>query len=285
MGEPMAELTEAGDRLVLYLDPGGPIELTELTDSFAALARIYARHYRADEAIETAPKLYVTKLSSGSVIAEVAPYALLVGQAYMAMDHTVTIADFAGRLNRALRAFSGMDSPASLPPPPREDAADLREFVKPLTGRARAQLGISHARYHERDGEREVMVEYSFDEAAINRAALNMDRALEAQPDKPSTATRPLAEVLLYFDVASRAAGREKGRTHDRAVVPEVSDKPLPTYFRKGVSGDPKDAIRRDGANPIANTGYIVDVLVQVIEDDPKMYIVTHVHEAVPLDP
>lgn len=280
-----AELEEVGDRLVLYLDPGGPIELTELTDSFAALARMYSRHYRADEATETAPKLYVTKLTSGSVIAEVAPYAVIVGQAYMAMDHSVTIADFANRLNRALRAFSGMETSAAATATPREDAADLREFVKPLTGRARSQLAISHARYHERDGDREVLVEYAFDEAAINRAALAIDRSLEAQPDKPATATRPLSEVLLYFDVASRAAGREKGKTHDRAIVPEVSDKAMPTYFRKGVSGDPKDAIRRDGANPIANTGYIVDVLVQVIDDEPKMYIVTQVYDAVPLDP
>jgi hypothetical protein len=279
-----AEITEAGDRLVLYLDPGGPIELAELTDSFAALARMYARHYRSSADAEATPKLFVTKLSSGSVRAEIAPCALLLGQAYLAMGGAVTIADFAGRLNRGLRAFAGLDAAAVPVQPSRDDTSDLREFVKPLTGRARAQLGISHARYHEREGTREVVVEYTFDEASINRAALAMDRSLESEPEKPATSTRPMSEVLLYFDVASRAAGKEKGRTHDRAIVPEVTDKPLPTYFRKGVSGDPKDAIRRDGANPIANTGYIVDVLAQVIDGEPKMYIVTQVYDSVSLD-
>lgn len=273
---------DQGDRLVLFLDPGGPIDLTELTDSFAALARMYARHYRLGEATETAPKLYVTKLKSGSVIAEIAPYAVLMGQAYMAVGGAVTIGDFAARLTRGLRAFAGIEAVASTVPMARDDAADLREFVKPLTGRRAAELGISHARYRSTDGEREVVAEYTFDEAAINRAALALDRALEAPP-KPVAGTKPLSEVLLYFDVASRSAGKERGKTHDRAIVAEVTEKPLPTYFRKGVSGDPKDAILRDGANPIANTGYIVDVLVQIIDDEPKMYIVTEVYDVVPL--
>lgn len=279
----MAALTEdEGDRLVLYLDPGGPIALTELTESFAALARMYARHYRVGEATETAPKLFVTKLKTGSVIAEVAPYAVLMGQAYMAVGGSVTIADFAGRLNRGLRAFAGIDPAPVAASVQRDDAADLREFVKPLTGRRAAQLGIMHARYRSVDGNRETVAEYLFDEAAINRAALSLDRALEAPP-KPVAGTLPLTEVLLYFDVASRSAGKEKGKTQDRAIIAEVTDKALPTYFRKGVSGDPKDAIRRDGANPIANTGYIVDALVQIIDDEAKMYIVTQVHDVVPL--
>lgn len=278
----MASLVpDEGDRLVLYLDPGGPIELTELTDSFAALARMYARHHRVGEATETAPKLYVTKLKTGSVLAEIAPYALLMGQAYLQVSYAVTIADFAGRLNRGLRAFAGMDDgPAA--PVSRDDAADLREFVKPLTGRKAAELGITHARYRTTDGDRETIAEYTFDEAAINRAALALDRALEAPP-KPVAGTMPLSEVLLYFDVASRSAGKEKGKTQDRAIISEVTDKALPTYFRKGVSGDPKDAILREGTNPIANTGYIVDALVQIIDEQPKMYIVTHVHDVVPL--
>lgn len=278
------DLKEAGDRLVLYLDPGGPIDLLELTESFAALARMYARHYRVGEDIETAPKLHVTKLTSGSVWAEIAPYAVMFGQAYPALSASVTVADFTNRLTTGIKAFLQPAGVTTAAPISREDTSDLREFMKPLTGRARAKLGITHARYRERDGEREIEAEFKFDEGEINRAALAMDRALEAQPERPATTTKPMSEVLLYFDVASRSAGKEKGRTHDRAIVAEVTDRPLPTYFRKGVSGDPKDAIRREGANPIANTGYIVDVLVQIIDDEPKMYIVTHVHDSVPLD-
>jgi hypothetical protein len=33
------------ERLIVRLDVGGPVELIGLTDSFAALARFYERHY------------------------------------------------------------------------------------------------------------------------------------------------------------------------------------------------------------------------------------------------
>jgi hypothetical protein len=57
-------LEDPGDRLVLNLDPGGPVELTGLTESFGALARMYERHYRGDDKSEPAPRLYVTRLKS-----------------------------------------------------------------------------------------------------------------------------------------------------------------------------------------------------------------------------
>jgi len=81
----MAQTTvieERGDRIVLVLDPGGPIELTGLSDSFAALARYYERHYRPQAGLDTAPKLFITKLATGSIIAEIAPYVVLFGQAF-----------------------------------------------------------------------------------------------------------------------------------------------------------------------------------------------------------
>lgn len=51
----MVELSSRheGDRIVIELYPGDPIELGDLSSSFAALARMYERHYRQDG--ETAP--------------------------------------------------------------------------------------------------------------------------------------------------------------------------------------------------------------------------------------
>jgi hypothetical protein len=131
-------LEERGDRIVLILDPGGPIELTGLSDSFAALARYYERHYRPQPDVDTAPKLFITRLSTGSIVAEIAPYVVLFGQAFVGMGGAITVADFTNRFVHAIRAFTDphalQDQPSPLPPT-REDAADLREFMRPLTGR------------------------------------------------------------------------------------------------------------------------------------------------------
>jgi hypothetical protein len=41
---------------------------------------MYGRHYRTDPHVEPPPRLYVTRLGSGSIVAEIAPYAVpLIG--------------------------------------------------------------------------------------------------------------------------------------------------------------------------------------------------------------
>ena len=55
-----------------------------------------------------------------------------------------------------------------------------------------------------------------------------------------SEGTRLLKEIMLFFHQASRGPGEEEGRTSDKGVVPEVTEKPLPVYFREGIQ-DLKD--------------------------------------------
>jgi hypothetical protein len=127
----------------------------------------------------------------------------------------------------------------------------------------------------------------------LNRAAVNIDQALAGggdgvaltgdveSPEPPSEAI--LREVMLFFDQASRGPGRERGRTGDRGIVPDVSAKPLPVYFRKSFQSL-KDQMIRGQANPLTNNAFIVDVYVHRDEaEEPKAYYVTNVHRIVPL--
>lgn len=276
---------DAGDRLIVRLDAGGPIELGGLTDSFAALARLYERHYRVEG--EPAPKLYVTRLETGSIIAEIVPLALLFRDVIPIIDGSMKIGDFAGRLSKGLRAFSNIaEAPtAAKELPSRDDARDLREFIKPITGRSNGCLSIKHARYIKRDGDAETIVEYAFDERELNRAAVNIEQVLSAPemlPPPSSETSGFVREAMLFFDQASRAPGKEQGRTSDKAIVPEVSDKPLPVWFRKSVN-DLKDKMVRGDENPITNT-FVVDVHVQRLNGEPKGYIVTELHKIIQSD-
>ncbi len=281
------------DRLLLRLDAGGPIELQGLSESFAALARMYARYYGGTTTDEPAPKLFITKLETGSVWAEIAPLAVMLGQAVMWTDGAIVVADFTRRMTNAIKAFADMETPSKLlPPPSRDDAADLREFIRPLTGKRGAELGITHAKYSSKSAEREIVAEYTFTEEVLNRAAINMDTtALNIAGYSPSVDVLALPasddlkirrEVMLFFQQASRAPGKEVGRTGDKAIVPDVSDKALPTYFRKGVN-DLKDRMVRGQPNPLVNA-FIVDVHVQIVDGEPKGYLVTDVHKVIPTE-
>jgi hypothetical protein len=285
---------DSGDRLVVKFDPGGPVELTGLTESFAGLARMYERHYRSPEATDTVPKLYITRLESGSIIAEIAPYATMLGAIVTTMDSGMVISDFTRRLYSGIKAFS--DPGASTPElsPTRDDATDLQAFVRPLAGKRGAQLSIKHAKYERRDSKSHTVVEYDFDETEINRATVNIDQALAGVPqsllledhieelEEAPSAGSILGEVMLFFEQASRRPGKVKGRTGDRGIVPDVSPKSLPVYFRKSIQ-DLKDLMVKGEINPLTNYAFVVDVHVQRVNGKPRAYIVTDVHRVIPV--
>lgn len=273
---------QEGDRIVIVLNPGEPVELGDLSESFAALARMYQRHHRSNG--EGAPKLYVTKLETGSIVMEIAPFAVLMGVVSV-MDGGVVVAEFTSRLWRGIRAFSNPEAAEPQTAPSLEDARDIREFAKPLLGKKGAELGIKHAKYEKTDGEKRTLVEYTFDESELNRAAINIDKALEIElhsPDENLPATEHLKrEVMLFLDQANRGPGKEAGRTGDKGVIPEISEKPLPVYFKKSVQSL-KSQMTHD-VNPLTST-FVVDVLVMMMHGEPRGYSVVTVHSAIPSD-
>lgn len=270
-----------GDRVIVILDPGQPVELNDLSDSFAALARIYERHYRNTS--DDAPKLYVTRLETGSVIMEIAPLAIFMG-AVAVMDGGMIVADFTNRLWRGIKAFS---SPPNAAPkieiPSKEDAADLREFAKPLLGKSGAVLGIQHARYEKSDGVSTTVVEYNFDEQELNRAAVNIERVLELPPPDKATEEhggKTHREVMLFLEQANRKPGKQSGRTGDRGIIPDLSEKALPVYFRKGIQ-ELKERMVKSEENPLEMT-FVVDVHTTMLGDEIRGYTVLEIHDSFP---
>lgn len=286
------ELEEDGveDRLVIVLNPGGPIELVGLSNSFGALSRLYERPQTGSEG-GAMPKLFVTRIESGSIVVEIAVLSMLLGQAVSVSGGVMTLADFAARLYRGVKAFAGLDTPEAERPTTTNEAEDLREFIRPLTGKQNATLQVRHARFFSQTNTKTVVAEYTFGETELNRAAANLETALAAPAEhgllplatpEAEAGSRFLREVTLYFDQASRSRGREQGRTADKAIVPQVSPKPLPVYFRRGVE-DLKEKMAHGALNPFA-VGFIVDLYVDMLGDTPKAFVVSHVHTTIPID-
>ena len=273
---------DVGDRLIITLDIAGPFELSGLTESFSALARMFDRLH-ADENVQPA-KLYVTKLRSGSIIAEIAPFALMFGTILPYAESSIVVADFTKRIINGLKAFADIE-PAD-EPPTREDASDIREFIKPVIGKRNASLGLKHARIVHRDMKRqtETVAEYNFGEAEINRAAVNIDAALADTLvlPPPAASERIFNEVMMFFHQVNRSPGKEQPKTGDKAIIPDIYEKPLPVGFRKGVN-DLKMRMIGSDENPL-RLAFVVDVHVQYVNGEPKAYLVTDLHSVVPLD-
>lgn len=274
------------DRVEIKFDAHGPMELSRLADSFSSLTRQYSKSIseQLGKDIQDKPKLYVSRLETGSIIAEVALGAVILGHTITAMDYSIIVADFTARVSRMLRAFAGMETTQSatrIVPPTLDDARDLRDFLKPVAGRPGANLQIKRAKYHRKSGDREVLVEYEFGEAEVNRAAIAAEKMImDSQSLIPKS--KVVREVLFVWHQTNREDGKPTGRTGDRAVISDVTDKPLPVYFPKGI-GDVKRRMTHSDKNPFS-IGYVVDVSVQYMGDEPKLYRVMALHDTVPLD-
>lgn len=277
----MADLTFGEDRAVIFFDGDGPVPLEDMTSSFAALARIYSHHFDAGGA---SPKLYVSKLKSGSIEAEIVPLLMVLGAAVPYMDGAIVVRDFTKWIGIHVKSLAQMGESAPPPALQKADASDLKEFLKPISGRRGAQLGVTHARFSEKTGDREVVAEYAFEEAAINRAAVNLERHREAIEDKRAEDPPRLhEEFLMVWHQASREPGKEAGRTGDRAIIEAISDKPLTVYFPKQTN-DLKRRMTQDEPYP-SRKGYIVDVFVDYVKGAPKLYRVTELHDVIDLEP
>jgi hypothetical protein len=290
----MAEEVERSENegLIVKLDRRGPIELDELASSLAALSRLYARHY--GEPLDTvearSPRLYVKRLETGSLIAYLAPLVPMFGQVVEIMNTTNVVRDFTRFLGEHIKVFTGQkpsEPKAELKPPSRDDMKDIKEFLRPVAAQTQASLKLKAARFRKKkaDGE-EVSVEYEFTSDEINVATLRIDRDLEIlQPQLESPSSDRHAthrEKLMYFEQASRRIAKKRGQTGDKVVIQDITDKPIKVYFPEGAA-DIKRTILEGTENPFSK-GYIVDVAVQYVGDEPKLYNVLRLHDVVDLN-
>lgn len=281
----MVEHTIGDDRAIIYFNGDGPVALEDMTESFAALARIYQRNFEP-AAGEATPKLYVSRLNTGSIEAEIVPLLMLLGASVPYMDGAIIVRDFTKWVGMHVRAFAGAGSPEATVDVPRvskQDAQDLHAFLKPITGKYGAQLGVTHARYASKDGDRELIAEFRFNEGEINRASINSEKHAESFSDEVATPTQSTrSEVLMVWHQTNIEPGKDRGRTGDKAIISAISEKPKTVYFPKQTN-DLKRRMTQDEAHPFSK-GYIVDVQVDFVAGEPKLYHVLSLHDVIDLD-
>jgi hypothetical protein len=76
-----------------------------------------------------------------------------------------------------------------------------------------------------------------------------------ADPAEEQRAVRTVHEAMLFFQQASRGTGKSSGRTADKAIVPAMSDKPLPLCFLK--EADLKEQMVQGYPNPLKDTTFL----------------------------
>lgn len=271
------------ERLEIRFEANGPIELSSLGESFLALSRAFDRHVALHFTQEPRPqvKLFVIEVSQGSIRTVIAPFLVLLAEPLAWMTAVNTVKTFSDNLIKLLKQFSGDEKSGSAPS--MEDCKSIELFLRPLIGRKSAELDITHAKYEGRFGLKEVLLEYKMKAPELNIASSNAVRAIESLEVRNAPSVRHVirSEVTMKFFQVNEAPGREKGRSGDRAIIPDVTERDLPLYFPKQ-SNDFKVQILERTENPFQKQ-YIVDVDIEYDGDVPRLYRLMHLHQIIDL--
>ncbi len=272
-------MQERGEQVRIVFEGEGPWELYELVRAFEGLAvafRETLERHGFDRREARNVRLLVTRIESGSIIANILPGIELLGSMLPMMEHTNVVADFATRIRDVLLYFTGSMVSAPDDVTVRELRA-IGDIVRPVARRAD---GAFELRYERPDGPK---VEFRFDGPELARAELRMDEARERLAAESRETPQRLERVLLYLHQASRDEGQPPGRrTGDRGVIEEVTTKPLPVHFAPE-AGQLKDEMVGREENPF-RLGFVVDADVQTRGGKPALYVVRRIHEVIPLD-
>lgn len=239
------------------------VALKDLTSSLNALASEYraAQKRTATTFEQDKAELYITRIRQGSIIAELAPYAVagmaLVENANSLMDfcsHLRETYDYVlGRLARSLSVE-------------KQNVQNLIKIVEPVIRESGAQLNINAPINVGDGGTFNLVINTGEAREVKERGKIILERL-----DAPRT--EAIDNVRLYWYQARNEKASSAG---DRAIIPEISDKPAKVIFS---TERIKERMLTDEANPF-KMAYRVDVVADLKGNKPKLYRIVKVHGA-----
>lgn len=253
-------------KLSVRLETVQPMELADFSVSLLALGAEYQR-FAAREGAQDA-RLYVREMKAGSVIAELVPY---VGQMAAVMpgiiDQGLKIVEFAKHLRAGYEWLLGRGEKPDLD---QESLRNLSSIVEPIAKDRAGQINIAAINLHDSP------ITFNMTLSTIEASAAQ-NRVRDAL-SQPKLKTSGLHEgAVLYWDQAKHGLDNKSG---DKGVIERIYEGPVKVRFARD---DLKLAMLYAPAHPFER-GFVVDVMVDTVNDRPILYTVLELREILDRD-
>ncbi|QMU31118.1 hypothetical protein [Adhaeribacter radiodurans] len=240
-----------------------PVELISITNSLLSLGNQYRRfcYSRGNTGPYYDVKLYVEKIESGSIITDLVSVSPAIYLPFF--ENINSVVEFGLHLKTAYNYFRGKSEPPAKFE--KVDYEDLGNIIEPIAKDVGGQFNIINS------GPGSVYFNvFSTDssEAKSLKKKINAEKRIV---DKSLSGIQE--QMLFYWHQANKGAANKKG---DLGIIETLSDKPVKVLFDT-------DAIKMamlNGHRNIFKLAFIVDVQVQTINGEPKIYKVIRVHES-----
>jgi hypothetical protein len=256
-------------RIVYRLDAIAPIAVDDLASSLLSFSNAYQDYVRREEPyeLESHAKLHIVRLTKGSIIAELAAIAAQGSLPIGPLGTIDSIKEAAGALNSVSGFIKQLSSiydffsgtTKSDIAPTKEQASRLSQLLRPVANDDAAQFNISIA------GDVHVYPTITVNSEKANAVQNRVQKYLA--PSLPETGIRK--DVLLRLVQVRNDLRHHVG---DLGVIESISKKSVKLWF---TSETTKTSVIEQ-AYPF-KMGYIVDVDIQTVNGEPKVYKILQV--------
>lgn len=276
-------------RIRLHLNVSEPVELVEMTLAFQGLGYEY-QDYIKTHAKENVGKgnagevkLYITKIESNCILAELAPALPLLGSLAAVLSDVNTVSDFIQNMKDSINWMKALAQKDDLR---TEDITEtkrkinnIKNIVKLVGKNKDSSLGLHALKYEESSGEDRSVLEVVFTDTECRQAEQGAMRALEVLDNKEDIDRE---KVLMYFYQTNIDDPKTSGRTGDKAIISSISKDPLSVYIIPEVAQQKIRYVLDDKTHNPLHTGFVVDVNIEKDRKGmPKLYRVMRLHDVI----
>jgi hypothetical protein len=276
-------------RIRLHLNVSEPVELVEMTLAFQGFGYEYQDYIKSHakenggEGNAGGVKLFITKIESNCILAELAPALPLLGALAAVLSDINTVSDFIQNMKGSIDWLRGLSQKDDLR---QEDITEtkrkinnIKHIVK-LVGQSKdSSLGFHALKYEESSGEDKSVLEIVFTNAECRQAEQGAMRALEVLDNKENAERE---KVLMYFYQTNTDDPKTSGRTGDKAIISSISRDPLSVYVIPEVAQQQIRYVLHDKDHNPLQTGFVVDVNIEKDRKGvPKIYRVMRLHDVI----
>ena len=279
-------------RLQVNFDVERPVELVQLTLALQAMARDYRRY--ANDAIRDSGgkvsdediKLYVTKVETGSIIAELGSATEVLGTflPLIAVDPLFT--GYVQFFGQSVSYFASLATRRDLKPADitvtkaaAQTMSDILDVPASMAG-SNFKLSAKVAAKKADGSEYAAQITLTSEQAAeAQRGALIAQKVLDYRGEAD------YENVLLFLQQTSTDKAKSEGRTADKAIVNSISPKALPVHFASQLDAARVNDMKADPSQNPFKAAFRVDLNVETDRNQvARFYRVVHIHEVLPDD-
>ena len=261
-----------------------------MTLALQAIARDY-RRYANDTIREGGAKvsdddikLYVTKVASGSIIAELGSAAQVLGTFLPLVAVDPLFSGYVQFFGASVSYFTSLArrtdlkaSDITATKAAAQAVSDIMAVPAAMSG-SNFTLSAKIASKSADGSQFAAQITLTSEEAAeAQRGALIALKVLDYRGDADHQ------NVLLYFERTSTKSAKSDGRTDDKAIINSISPKALPVHFASALDAARVNDMKADPHQNPFKAAFRVDVNVETDRNQvPRFYRVVHVHEVIP---